>query len=81
MDNLIPMAAFITAIGTFLFAFISLRKKATNGYVGSLRERLEDAEYKIVKLEKKLTECETMRKQLQNENIELMRRIVSPDDR
>lgn len=66
----IPLASFIVSLATLVFSAISLRKKANETEVEMLRRRLTEIEIE-------LKTCHACMESLREENITLMKKLVS----
>lgn len=75
----VPLAALIVSLSTLIFGTISLNRKAAGNQVQAIETRLNLQGGELVRLNAQLAECHRERTALQRENIELMRRLVHPE--
>ncbi len=72
----IPVAAVVISLATLIMTGLSLRGKASKEHLTETDERIKQMMSEISILQKRIEECERIRKELFDNNVELMKKLI-----
>jgi cell shape-determining protein MreC len=71
----VPLGALVVSLATLIFAAISTRRSAAERSVDLIQRRVREHSERVAELERLLADSERQRRQLLEENLELMRML------